>query len=157
MQSLIRTWLEDCKTIFACTYDDDDSFGFFKFHTGCAHISWLIEEYGAFYTTCTGRMETEHQVAAKDPYKRTSRRHASYRLEMTKRLQEASVLATAAAVATQRAVHELETKTNTECVPWIATRDSWAACSALVPWSSTCGISEDMHEQVISLHMRLIN
>jgi hypothetical protein len=150
LQFMIRRWLADCKEVYASQYKDDEGFGFLKFHTGCAHMEWLIKEFGAFHTTCTGRMETEHQVAAKDPYKRTSRRNKTYRAEMTRRLQKQHVFAAAqAALAAETAlVAAIDPHVQRASKPWVATRDSWCACSATADSADGSWIPQDMFTAV---------
>jgi len=153
LQFMIRRWLADCKEVYASQYKDDEGFGFLKFHTGCAHMEWLIKEFGAFHTTCTGRMETEHQVAAKDPYKRTSKRNKTYRAEMTRRLQKQHVFAAAQAALAAKAakaalVANIDQDMPRELEPWVATRDTWEACSATAASAGSSWIPEGMFAAV---------
>ena len=153
LQSMLQRWLTDCKEVYASQYKDEDGFGFLKFHTGCAHMEWLIKEFGAFHTTCTGRMETEHQVAAKDPYKRTSKRNKTYRAEMTRRLQKQHVFAAAQAALAAKAakaalVANIDQDMPRELEPWVATRDTWEACSATAASAGSSWIPEGMFAAV---------
>ena len=63
LQIEICRWLEACKSVFTCTYEDNDDFGFMKFHFAAQHVGWIIEEYGPLWTTCTGHMEEQHKVS----------------------------------------------------------------------------------------------
>ena len=62
LQRKLCDWLKKCKRVFTCTYEEDEDFGFMKFHFAAMHMYWLITEFGPLWTTCTAHMEELHKV-----------------------------------------------------------------------------------------------